>query len=292
MVKSVQQLYAEHTGKVSDKWSIYLREYDRAFRDYRELPINLLEIGIQNGGSLEIWSKYFTNGGTLVGCDINPDCADLRFDDPRIVVIVGDATSDETAQKILAASPTFDIVIDDGSHRSGDIVRSFAKYFPRMNDGGIFVAEDMHCSYWKEFDGGLFDPLSSVSFFKQLADVISHEHWGVQKSATHVMRKIFAKHDFEMTDENLSHVHSVEFVNSMCFVRKEKPGLNTIGTRFIAGKIEAVMPGHPKLHGTPHYALDQSRNELASLNPRGVRIRALIRKAMNGIRRRVKEVEP
>ncbi len=284
--KSLKRLYEDHTGKVSDKWSIYLPEYDRAFREYRDEPISLLEIGVQNGGSLEIWSTYFPNARALVGCDINPDCAKLAFDDPRIAVVVGDANSDGAEAAVLARAPAFDVIIDDGSHRSGDIERSFARYFPRLNNGGIFVAEDMHCSYWKEFEGGLFDPFSSIAFFKRLADVISHEHWGVEKPATDVMRGFFAKYDFEMTEQGLSHVHSVEFVNSMCFVRKEKAERNTLGTRFIAGAVEGVMPGHLGLHSSRSYPLDQSRNELASLTPRADRVRALVRRGMNGVSRR------
>ena len=58
-MKSLFELYREHQGKVSDKWSIYLSEYDRLFSSYRDRPVRMLEIGIQNGGSLEIWSKYF-----------------------------------------------------------------------------------------------------------------------------------------------------------------------------------------------------------------------------------------
>lgn len=285
--KSLEQVYKDHVGKVSDRWWSYLAEYERAFRELREKPISLLEIGVQNGGSLEIWSEYFPNAVKLVGCDVNPDCARLTFDDPRIVVLVGDASSEATAAQVLATSPAFDIVIDDGSHTSGDIATAFARYFPRVNDGGVFAAEDMHCSYWKEFDGGLFDPLSAISFFKRLADVIAHEHWGVQKPATDVMLPFFEKYGFELTAEQLSHVHSVEFVNSLCFVRKENPDRNSLGTRFVAGSLEPVMPGHHRNHGTRHYALDQSRNELASLTPRTDKVKALMRRGVAGVKRRL-----
>ena len=88
--KTLRELYEQHEGKVSDKWSIYLTEYDRFFGSYRDDAIRLLEIGIQNGGSLEIYSKYFKNANLFLGCDINPDCAKLRFDDERIKVIIGD----------------------------------------------------------------------------------------------------------------------------------------------------------------------------------------------------------
>src|SRR5207302_204933 len=90
---TLQALYAAHTGKISDKWSLYLSEYERLFAAYRQRPIRLLEIGIQNGGSLELWAKYFEAAEAIVGCDIDPRCADLRFCDPRISVLVADANS-------------------------------------------------------------------------------------------------------------------------------------------------------------------------------------------------------
>ena len=164
--KTLQQIYAEHHGKVSDKWAIYLAEYERLLAEYRDAPVRLLEIGIQNGGSLDIWSKYFPHANKLVGCDINPDCSSLSYEDARIAVVIGDATAAETREAILGHSPSYDIVIDDGSHRSSDIINTFAQYFRHLEDGGIYIAEDLHCSYWQEFEGGLFDPFSSIAFFK------------------------------------------------------------------------------------------------------------------------------
>ena len=156
--KTLTEIYEEHTGKVSDKWPLYLSEYDRIFKGYRTQPIKILEIGIQNGGSLEIWPKFFPNGKKFIGCDINPNCAKLQFEDPRIKLVIGDANTNKTQNDILQHSSEFDIVIDDGSHLSSHIIKSFARYFPILLDGGVYVAEDLHCSYWVDYEGGLLDP--------------------------------------------------------------------------------------------------------------------------------------
>jgi cephalosporin hydroxylase len=181
MAEELQEMYAEHAGKVSDKWSIYLSKYNSIFNRYRDKPIRFLEIGIQNGGSLEVWSRFFPNARKIIGCDINQECALLEYDDPRIVVIVGDANTNETQTDVLEQSPVFDLIIDDGSHRSGDILRSFSRYFPILEDGGMFVIEDLHCSYWQEYEGGLFYPFSSITFFKRIVNIVNHEHWGANK---------------------------------------------------------------------------------------------------------------
>ena len=200
-MKTLEQLYLQYRGKVSDKLLLYLAEYDRLLASYRDRPINLLEIGIQNNGSLEIWSKFFRNANKLVGCDINPDCADLSYQDPRIAVVVGDANLDKTERAIASHAERFDIVIDDGSRTSDDIVKSFLRYFPKLEDGGIFIAEDPHRSHGQEFDGGLHHPYSSIAFFKFLESI-----------------------------------HSVEFVNSMCVVHKLPAVQSSLGDRFIAGQ--------------------------------------------------------
>jgi GT2 family glycosyltransferase/glycosyltransferase involved in cell wall biosynthesis len=260
MMKSIKQLYIEHEGKVSDKWSLYLDEYNRLFAPYRDQPIHMLEIGIQNGGSLEIWSKYFAQAATLTGCDINPNCAKLTYADPRVSVVVGDANTDKSAAEILRHSPRFDVILDDGSHRSSDIVRSFARYFPVLNDGGIFVAEDLHCSYWKDFEGGLYDPYSSITFFKRLADIVNHEHWGVATTNRAVLRGIFKRYDCDLSEDELDRIHSVEFINSICVIRKAPPEQNRLGKRFIAGDLEVVVPGHKGLLGSEADVQDQSAN--------------------------------
>jgi glycosyltransferase involved in cell wall biosynthesis len=287
--KTLHQLYAEHVGKASDKWSLYLTEYDRLFDSYRDKPVKLLEIGVQNGGSLEIWAKYFSLATSLTGCDINPDCASLRYDDPRIRVIVGDANAHAISQQVFDCSAQFDIIIDDGSHFSSDIVKSFALYFPKLADGGLFIAEDLHCSYWEEFEGGLFDPYSSITFFKQLADIINHEHWGVPKSREAILQGIFAKYGCDALDADLlAQVHSVEFINSMCILRKAPSAQNGLGHRIIAGSVEQVVTGHQTLNGKAYYfnPLTEVNNPWSACEkPPGEMIRQLEQTLANTLQR-------
>ena len=258
-MKSLLELYREHQGKVSDKWSIYLSEYDRLFSIYRDQPIRMLEIGIQNGGSLDIWSKYFPNAHVLVGCDINPDCAKLTYDDFRIKLVIGDANTDVAEADILRHSPHFDLIIDDGSHTSGDIIKSFARYFRHLNHGGVFVAEDMHCSYWGNFEGGLYYPYSSIAFFKRLSDVINHEHWGIEKERKQLLSGFSEHFEIEFDESDLADVHAIEFFNSVCVVHKRKAQCNVLGERIIAGQNELVVSGLSSLTAHP-LNQPQSRN--------------------------------
>jgi SAM-dependent methyltransferase len=266
-------LYRKHHGKISDRWSSYLVQYDRILWPWREKDVRLLEIGIQNGGSLEIWGEYFRNATKLVGCDVDPLCAQLRYGDQRIAVVVADASSEEGFSQIQSHAASFDIVIDDGSHRSSHIVQAFARYFPLVAEGGLFIAEDLHCSYWDEFQGGLSYPLSSVAFFKLLVDVNNHEHWGVQVDARQLLADFEREYGCEFREADLQQVHSIEFVNSMCIVRKKSQEANLLGPRCIVGNIEEVSTGAKRYDGTVSSAPGQMANMwsgIAEIPARGI----------------------
>ena len=91
-MKTLEQLYQEHSGNGCGEWFPYLAEYDRLFAPYRDRPINLLEIERKNTYSLGILAKYFEKANRVVGVNIMGDCAQLQFDDPRIVTLGGDVT--------------------------------------------------------------------------------------------------------------------------------------------------------------------------------------------------------
>ena len=259
--KSLADLYDEHSGKISDKWELYLSSYDLLFRDFRSRNVRILEIGIQNGGSLEVWAKYFPNFEKVVGCDIDEKCARLTYDDDRISVVVGDATDPTTEQRIIEISGQFDIIIDDGSHESGDIVKAFARYFKHLAPGGLFVAEDLHCSYWNDdFNGGLHAPFSSISFFKRLADVINFEHWGVKATASEALQYFSETYGIALDDSDLLSVESVLFKNSICAISKSLNPQTLLGKRVVVGEDAFVSPDPIGGRGTILAAPDQYEN--------------------------------
>ena len=241
------EMHRQHAGNSSDKWTHYLGVYNRLLNEYRDQAINLLEIGVFNGGSLEIWHDYFANAQHIVGCDIDEKCREIQFAGDNIDLIIGDVKSDTTLAAVTAISPEYDIIIDDGSHRSSDIITAFVKLFPLLKTGGIFIIEDLHCSYWHGWEGGLDKHDSSMAFLKCLADVVNHEHWDVQAPRTALLQPFLAAQDAQELD--LASIHSVEFSNSMCIIRKRAPQDNVLGKRVICGQTFAVNDLHTA-HGT------------------------------------------
>ncbi|UXN06016.1 class I SAM-dependent methyltransferase [Bartonella sp. HY761] len=254
----LSKLYADHEEKTSDKWSIYIDTYHNQLSSYQDKNINMLEVGVQNGGSLEIWAKYFKNAHIIIGCDIDRQCANLKFDDGRINVLIGDINQPTTKERISSSCPEFNIIIDDGSHKSSDIIATFCNYFPDLKDGGLFIIEDLHCSYWKDYQGGLFASQSAIQFFKLLVDIVNFEHWGLPISRAEYLEPFLKNLELTLTDECLSHIHSIEFINSLCIIKKAPSAKNLLGGRIIAGKNALVNADVLGLNNTTSTAPKQT----------------------------------
>ena len=258
-MKTLKEIYKNHSGKVSDKWNIYLDTYEEKLSSLKKSPIKLFEIGVLNGGSLEIFSKYFENAELILGCDIDKNCQKLKYTENNIKLIVGDVNSDEISNQIIK-NGDFDIIIDDGSHTSKDIVTSFCKYFKHLKYDGIYIVEDLHASYQKEHGGGLFYPISSMNFFKKLVDIINFEHWGINKEKNFILRTFKQNYQINMDSINFDEIHSIEFINSLCFIKKKLPKKNVVGKRHVVGNDAIVVSDRKKYHDTEVEILDQSNN--------------------------------
>ena len=219
-----------------DKWESYFSTYDALLRPLRTKPVSLLEIGVQNGGSLEIWAKYLPRAKWIVGCDIDPRCGALAFKDPRIRVVVGDANVQDTFDRIAAIARQYAIVIDDGSHMPTDVIASFARYFPLLIPGGLYVIEDLHCAYRETHHGSISGSSSAIDFLQLLVDVINYEHWRRQLSVQSLLKDFFPGGRLPQFLLDGS-VHSVAFQNSMAIVRRATvPSNRKLDKRVIVGK--------------------------------------------------------
>lgn len=258
MTSDLRQLYADHSGFVSDKWEAYFPVYERWLALYRQQPIRLLEVGVQNGGSLAVWGQYFPFAEKIVGCDIDPACGQLEYSDTRIEVVVGDVNAVSTQQKIHALCNGFDIVIDDGSHKSRDIVATFKHFYPRLRPGGLYVVEDLHCSYWSRWQGGLLRRDSAIEFFKSLIDVLNLESWGVAGATSHVLGTGRKQRSHCIRIADVADMESVAFYNSMCVIAKGHAP-NRIGGRVVVGQEAPVQASLP-LHDSPMKVPEQRKN--------------------------------
>lgn len=123
----------------------YTRQYNELFKNYRDKPIKLLEIGVHNGGSIRAFRETFKNSICIVGLDILELSKSYEDSNNNIYVEIGDATNESFVKYITDKYGTFDLIIDDGSHINRDVFKSFELLFPLLNDDGIYIVEDTIC---------------------------------------------------------------------------------------------------------------------------------------------------
>jgi hypothetical protein len=173
---------ANRAAIVLDKWVHYFPIYTRHLERFRGRSVNVLEVGVYRGGGLDLWSSYLGPEAKLVGLDI--DEAAVRAVKGRFQVVLGDQADPDVLRKINDDYGPFDVVIDDGGHTMDQQIVTIETLFPLLNDGGVFIVEDTHTSYWTAFGGGLHEPTSFVEWTKpRIDDLHSRHHAGIDRSS-------------------------------------------------------------------------------------------------------------
>lgn len=169
--------------KFADKWDPYFDVYETWFAKFRNHSPRILEIGVQNGGSADMWVEYFGPGTRVVGVDIDPRC--LQHTSESVEIVIGDQGSTVFWTSFFESHPEpFDIVIDDGSHQMSDMVLTFILASKHVRDGGIYLVEDCHTVYWTDpsiYHGdiatrGIYNPQNFMEFTKAGLDVLNRKH--------------------------------------------------------------------------------------------------------------------
>lgn len=161
--------YPARTGdRVLLKMEHYLEHYDEFLSSWQGRDVSFLEIGVYKGGSLPMWQGFLGPGSRLVFCDIDPACQALAL--PGTTVEIGDQADPAFLERLGATHGPFDLIVDDGGHQMHQQITSFRHLWPRLNDRGLYVVEDVHTSYWPGFGGGLREPASFIEFAKDLID--------------------------------------------------------------------------------------------------------------------------
>lgn len=164
------------------KWTHYFETYQAVFGSRQNTPMRILEIGVLQGASLRLWKSYFHHSNTsLVGVDIAPECS--RFDAPSdgIHVRIGSQADSEFLARVVDEFGPFDLIIDDGSHHSTHMIKSFNfLYAAGLKDDGIYFVEDLHANYWLPWRDSAN---SFLDFCKDLLELMHAHYWKTSLSA-------------------------------------------------------------------------------------------------------------
>jgi len=167
------KLFVNNKENVIHKWIHYIPIYESYISKFKDTKVSFLEIGVSKGGSMKMFREFLGNDALIFGVDIDERCKELNgvYGEVRI----GSQDDAVFLDSVLDEMGSLDIVLDDGSHKMKDVKSSFLHLFKYLNEGGIYIIEDLHTSYWKKFGGGYNN---KQNFFNFLYDIVNDmHHW-------------------------------------------------------------------------------------------------------------------
>jgi hypothetical protein len=132
----IEQTY--NTDKFNHGYTFFYKSHFEKLKNAK----NVLEIGISDG-SIEYLKSMFTNA-QIHGIDIL-DKSNLNSD--RVHTYICDQENREQLQKFIDdCGVKFDLILDDGGHTMKQQQTSFGMLFSQINEGGLYVIENIHTS--------------------------------------------------------------------------------------------------------------------------------------------------
>ncbi|MCI0431104.1 MAG: class I SAM-dependent methyltransferase [Rhodospirillales bacterium] len=203
-MNDLESFFRQHDGRLLHKWHHYLEIYEHHFARFRGKPIHLVEFGVSQGGSLQMWRHYFGPQAQLVGVDINPNCR--QFEEPGVRIFIGDQQDRKFLRGLAGTLPPIDILIDDGGHTMEQQIRTFEELFPHVSANGVYLIEDLHTSYWKGWGGAYRGRRTFIEYSKNFIDMINAWH---SKEPRRLSPSEFTKS-----------VHSLHYYDSVLVIEK------------------------------------------------------------------------
>ena len=133
-------------------WHSYLPLYQTILTSKKETAKNVLEIGIYyDGGSIKLWSDFFTNA-TIYGLDllnIDDIWGGIKNNEKIILHTSTDAyDNDFFVTNFLNKNIKCDFMLDDGPHTLESMKQFIRLYSQIMTDDGILIIEDVQSWDW------------------------------------------------------------------------------------------------------------------------------------------------
>lgn len=160
------------TGRGIWKWHQALEAYQRHFGRFAGGPVALLEIGVQSGGSIDMYKAVLGAQCHYYGMDINKNCK--KFADPQTTIsILDQGNAAHWSQFFTTVVSQVDIIIDDGGHQAFQMLTTLKEGFPHIKPGGVHLIEDIHGQN-ENYVPGLFEP--AADFLQGQGVLVSSVH--------------------------------------------------------------------------------------------------------------------
>ena len=127
----------------------YLPLYQKLLENKKETAKNVLEVGIQYGGSIKLWNDFFTNA-TVYGIDImnfENVWNEIKNNDKIVLYTSRNAYDIHFFNKTFL-NIKFDLILDDGPHTLESMIQFIQLYSQLMTEDGILIIEDVQSIDW------------------------------------------------------------------------------------------------------------------------------------------------
>jgi hypothetical protein len=213
----------------SHKWHQYFPVYERHLERFRNRHVTLMEVGLGEGGSLEMWKRYLGPFVRIIGMDIEPMCK--RLEESQIHVRVGSQDDTMMLARVLDEFGPPDIFIDDGSHIQQHINTTFDFMYPHVAKNGVYIVEDLHAAYWPNHGAGPGHPESFIERAKGFVDEIHAQYIGHGTDRTALGDRTTSIHFYDSimvfeVGESRPQAHSIEG-DPLLFDLAASPGMPT-----------------------------------------------------------------
>lgn len=191
-MNKIRELFKKSKFK-SSKYDKYFKNYDDLLSKFAGKNIKMIEVGIQDGGSLKIWQEYFGKNSEIIGVDLNPECK--KFEENNIKIFIGSQSDKFFWKGLFNKIGNVDLIIDDGGHMNDQQIITAVSCIPYINDGGMLITEDVHASYLKRFNNP--SKYSFINFVKKSIDDINSLFPNLKKFSYSINQFVFSIQNFE-----------------------------------------------------------------------------------------------
>ena len=177
----------------STKRSSYFWVYDLLLEKYVGKPVTVVEVGVLNGGGLFMLRQLLGESARIIGVDLNPECK--YFEKYGFEIYTLNQSNPVEWKAFFEKIGPIDVLIEDGGHTNKQQINTAIHSIEYIIDGGIYVSEDTHTSYWREF--GNPSKWSFVEFAKSIVESINGRGPNVNTRIRHFAERISSVQFFE-----------------------------------------------------------------------------------------------
>jgi Methyltransferase domain len=186
------QIYSR-TRYLSIKHDSYFQVYEQVLGRFVGQDITFVEVGIYNGGSLFMWREYFGPRARIIGIDLNP--AARQWESDGFEIFIGSQSDPVFWRDFYTKVGKVDVLLDDGGHTNRQQIITVHESLPHINDGGVILVEDVHCSYMREF--GNPSRFSFINLAKRIVDCVNSRSSALGRVRNDYEQRVYAVSFYE-----------------------------------------------------------------------------------------------